>query len=87
MTGCNCQKCFSSLGIESRYKIYNSLKENKRKTVSEVCEFLGLKQPTVTYHLKQMVENGLLKSEKKGKFVYFEINGVCPQTKRTCILA
>ena len=84
--GCNCQGCFSSLGIDSRYKIYEILKEIESLSVSEIAQRIGLKQPTVTYHLKQMEENGLVKSSKKGHFVMYQINGVCPQTAKSCIL-
>lgn len=83
---CNCMGCFGSLGIDSRYKIYDTLKQKVSLTVSELTNILGLRQPTVTYHLKQMEENGLLKSHKKGHFVYYEINETCPQTKINCIL-
>jgi ArsR family transcriptional regulator, arsenate/arsenite/antimonite-responsive transcriptional repressor len=41
-----------------------------------VCEFvpeLGLTQPTVSYHLKQLAEAGLLEREKRGAFVYFRL--------------
>lgn len=84
--GCNCQGCFSSLGIDSRYKIYELLKNGVNLSVSELAKKLGLKQPTVTYHLKQMEETGLLKSSKKGHFVYYQVNEVCPQTLKNCIL-
>jgi DNA-binding transcriptional ArsR family regulator len=84
--GCNCQGCFGSLGIDSRYKIYELLKKGVNLSVSDLAEKLGLKQPTVTYHLKQMEVNGLLKSSKKGHFVYYQVNEVCPQTLKNCIL-
>jgi len=83
---CNCKGCFGSLGIDSRYKIYETLKTNGSKSVTEISKVLGLKQPTITYHLKQMEENGLLKSSKKGHFVFYEINKTCPQTLKNCIL-
>ncbi len=84
--GCNCQGCFGSLGIDSRYRIYDLLKEVSSLSVSEIAVKIGLKQPTVTYHLKQMEENGLVKSSKKGHFVIYEINEKCPQTLKNCIL-
>lgn len=83
--GCNCQGCFGSLGIDSRYKIYEILK-GEAKSVTEIANLVNLKQPTVTYHLKQMEETGLLKSHKKGHFVFYEINQTCPQTLKNCIL-
>jgi predicted transcriptional regulator len=84
--GCNCKGCFNSLGIDSRYKIYELLKHKTNLSVSDLAQKLGLKQPTVTYHLKQMEENGLLKSFKKGHFVFYEVNETCPQTLKNCIL-
>lgn len=84
--GCNCQGCFGSLGIDSRYKIYEFLKETPSLSVSDIAGKVGLKQPTVTYHLKQMEENGLVRSSKKGHFVMYQINEVCPQTLKNCIL-
>ena len=83
--GCNCKGCFGSLGIDSRYKIYEFLKK-EAKPVSEIANFIGLKQPTVTYHLKQMEESGLLKSRKSGHYVFYEVRETCPQTLRSCIL-
>lgn len=82
---CNCQGCFSSLGVKSRYQIYEFLKSSQ-KSVSEIVKFIGLKQPTVTYHLKQMEESGLLKSSKEGHFVYYKVSQLCPQTLKNCIL-
>lgn len=35
--------------------------------------FLGLAQPTVSHHLKQLVQAGLIKAEKRGKWVYYEL--------------
>ena len=41
-----------------------------------MCEFtdqIGLAQPTVSYHLKQLTEAGLLEREKRGTFAYFRV--------------
>jgi ArsR family transcriptional regulator len=41
-----------------------------------VCEFqplLGVKQPTVSHHLKQLVEAGLLEREKRGTYAYYRL--------------
>lgn len=41
-----------------------------------VCDFvsvLGLSQPTVSYHLKQLTNVGLLSREKRGSFAYFRL--------------
>ncbi len=40
------------------------------------CDFetlLGLSQPTVSHHMKLLVQAGLVRSEKRGRWVYYEI--------------
>ena len=59
----------------TRLKILNMLIRAGGAPVC-VCEFvpvLGLTQPTVSYHLKQLTEAGLLEREKRGAFVYFRL--------------
>ena len=41
-----------------------------------VCDFedlLPLRQPTVSYHLKQLLDAGIVEREKRGSFAYFSI--------------
>jgi ArsR family transcriptional regulator len=41
-----------------------------------VCDFeaiLGVKQPTVSHHLKQLVDAGLLEREKRGTYAYYRL--------------
>jgi ArsR family transcriptional regulator, arsenate/arsenite/antimonite-responsive transcriptional repressor len=41
-----------------------------------VCEFetlLALKQPTVSYHLKQLLNAGIVEREKRGAFAYYSL--------------
>ena len=41
-----------------------------------MCEFqplLGIKQPTVSHHLKQLVDAGLLEREKRGTYAYYRL--------------
>lgn len=36
--------------------------------------FLGVTQPTVSHHMKQLVEAGFVTSEKRGRWVYYDLN-------------
>ena len=41
-----------------------------------MCDFeamLGLKQSTVSYHLKQLLHAGLVRREKRGSYAYFSL--------------
>jgi ArsR family transcriptional regulator len=82
-----CSHCFKSLGIESRVKIYTFLREKGKSTVNDIVNVLDLTQPTVSYHLKEMKDAGLLTSDKQGKSVFYSVNCHCPETKKSCFLS
>lgn len=85
-TKINCTKCFKSLGIESRMSIFAYLEDCGNCTVNGIVEHIGLTQPTISYHLKEMKTAGLLKATKKGKEVYYSINTQCPHHYKGCVL-
>jgi ArsR family transcriptional regulator len=67
------ERLFRVLGDRHRVRILNILLRAGDEAVC-VCEFvdrLGLAQPTVSYHLKQLTDAGLLDREKRGTFAYF----------------
>ncbi|CAN5766636.1 hypothetical protein BH23DEI1_BH23DEI1_09950 [soil metagenome] len=40
------------------------------------CDFeqlLGLSQPTVSHHMKLLVDAGLVRAEKRGRWVYYDL--------------
>ena len=44
-----------------------------RATVGQVAEALGLRQPTVTHHVRILVEDELLVREREGKYVWLSV--------------
>jgi len=46
-----------------------------RKPVGRVVEELGLSQPLVSHHLKELRQAGLLNVEREGPFVFYEMAG------------
>jgi ArsR family transcriptional regulator, arsenate/arsenite/antimonite-responsive transcriptional repressor len=67
------ERLFKALGDRHRLRILNVLLQADGEAVC-VCEFqptLGIAQPTVSHHLKQLVEAGLLEREKRGTFAYY----------------
>lgn len=81
-----CTHCFKTLGVPTKIELYLHIKEKGRVNVKNLVEFIELTQPTVSHHLHEMEENGLLVSEKVGKEVFFEITKTCPFSKSECIL-
>ena len=66
---------FKALADRHRVKILNLLARAGGDAIC-VCDFtepLGLKQPTVSYHLKLLVDAGLLQREKRGSFAYYRL--------------
>lgn len=67
---------FKALADRHRVKILNLLARAGDEAIC-VCDFvepLGLKQPTVSYHLKLLTDAGLLQREKRGSFAYFRLS-------------
>jgi ArsR family transcriptional regulator len=66
---------FKALADRHRLKILNRLLTADGVAVC-VCEFeemLDLKQSTVSYHLKQLLDAGIVEREKRGSYAYFSI--------------
>lgn len=66
---------FRALGDPARVRIVNLLARSGEPLCA--CEFdgpLGLAQPTVSHHLKKLVDAGLLEREQRGRWAYFSLN-------------
>ena len=66
---------FKALADRHRVKILNRLLAAGGEAVC-VCDFeaiLDLRQPTVSYHLKQLLEAGIVEREKRGSYAYFSL--------------
>jgi ArsR family transcriptional regulator, arsenate/arsenite/antimonite-responsive transcriptional repressor len=69
-------RLFKALADPHRVKIINLLATSPEPVC--VCEFtgpLGLSQPTVSHHLKKLVQAGLLDREQRGTWAYYALNG------------
>jgi ArsR family transcriptional regulator, arsenate/arsenite/antimonite-responsive transcriptional repressor len=65
---------FKTLGDAARVRIVNLLATSSESVCAcELYEPLGLSQPTVSHHLKKLVEAGLLDREQRGKWAYFSL--------------
>jgi len=65
---------FKALGDPARVRIVNVLATTAEPVcVCELIEPLGLAQPTVSHHLKKLVDAGLLEREQRGKWAYFSL--------------
>lgn len=66
---------FRALGDPARVRILNCLATaGEAACVCELVEPVGLSQPTVSHHLKKLVDAGLLEREQRGKWAYYSVN-------------
>jgi ArsR family transcriptional regulator, arsenate/arsenite/antimonite-responsive transcriptional repressor len=69
------EQVFKALADRHRVKILNRLLQAGGEAVC-VCDFeemLALKQSTVSYHLKQLLDAGIVERERRGYYAYFSI--------------
>jgi ArsR family transcriptional regulator len=65
---------FRALADPARVRIVNVLATSGEPVcVCELIEPLELSQPTVSHHLKKLVDAGLLEREQRGKWAYFSL--------------
>jgi ArsR family transcriptional regulator len=65
---------FRALSDPSRVRIVNLLATSAEPVcVCDLIEPVGLSQPTVSHHLKTLVDSGLVGREQRGKWAYFSL--------------
>jgi ArsR family transcriptional regulator len=66
---------FKALSDPARVRIINLVAgSNEPVCACEMNDLVGLAQPTVSHHLKKLVDTGLLDREQRGKWAYFSLN-------------
>jgi ArsR family transcriptional regulator len=68
---------FKALADPARVRIVSMLARNpKPACVCELTPPLGLSQPTVSHHLKKLVQAGLLEREQRGVWAFYSLDRV-----------
>jgi ArsR family transcriptional regulator len=78
------KQLFGSIDLQSRAIVYKSLADEKRLkiltllTFREMCNCeltaaLGLTQPNLSHHVRKLEDAGLVRHEKRGKWVYYSL--------------
>ena len=62
-----------SIGSTHRLMILCLLMDGE-KSVSEICEALDARQSLVSQHLLRLRQDGLVRAERRGHFVYYSLN-------------
>jgi len=61
-----------SLSDVNRLRILHCI-SSEQKSVSAIVEALGLSQPLVSHHLKELKHSLLVNVERQGPFIYYEL--------------
>lgn len=64
---------FKALSDETRLKILTMLTKGKT-CACKILEEFRFTQPTLSYHMKQLTDSGLVDAEKEGKWVHYSVN-------------
>ncbi len=65
---------FKSLGDPARVRIVNILATaGDSVCICDLNKPLGLAQPTVSHHMKKLLEAGLVDRDQRGKWAYFSL--------------
>ncbi|TQL67246.1 ArsR family transcriptional regulator [Nocardioides albertanoniae] len=68
-------RMFKALGDPNRVKLLSIIAagEDQEACICDLTEPIGLSQPTVSHHMKLLVEAGLVTREQRGRWAYFSI--------------
>lgn len=67
------QDSFKALSDPTRREIISLLKKEKLP-VNQILEHFDMTGATISHHLSILKEAGLVTSEKRGKYIYYELN-------------
>jgi ArsR family transcriptional regulator len=68
-------RTFKALGDPTRLRLISivAASENEEACVCDLTEPVGLSQPTVSHHLKILMDAGFLTRSKRGTWAYFKL--------------
>ena len=75
---------FRALADATRVRIVNVLATSDEPVcICNLVEPLELTQPTVSHHMKKLLDVGLVEREQRGKWAYFTLNAEALRTLAT----
>jgi ArsR family transcriptional regulator len=68
-------RVFKALGDPTRVKLLSLIaaSDGGEACICDLTEPVGLAQPTVSHHMKQLVDAGLATRQQRGKWAYFRV--------------
>jgi ArsR family transcriptional regulator len=68
-------RVFKALGDPTRVRLLSLIAahEDGEACICDLTDPVGLSQPTVSHHMRQLVDAGLLSREQRGKWAYYRV--------------
>jgi ArsR family transcriptional regulator len=68
-------RVFKALGDPTRVRLLSMIaaSRDQEACVCDLIEPVGLSQPTVSHHMKQLVDAGLVTREQRGRWAYYRL--------------
>lgn len=76
---------FKALSDPTRLKLVLLLRANDTLCVCDLTEILEQPQPTISRHLNHLRRAGILSSERKGTWIWYQLDPAMPEWCQTVI--
>lgn len=64
---------FKALADPTRRKIIQLLKDSD-KTAGEIAEHFNISKPSISHHLNQLKQAGIILDRRQGQYIYYSLN-------------
>ncbi len=78
-------KIIKALAHPARLMIVDELAQHGERCVCELTEMVGSDMSTVSRHLAQLKQAGLLEDEKRGKMIFYRLRVKCLASFFQCV--
>ena len=78
-------KVLKALAHPARLKLVDVLAEEDEVCVCELTEVIGMDMSTVSRHLSQLKNAGIVESDKRGQMVFYRLRVKCLKSLFSCI--
>lgn len=70
-------RVFKALGDPTRVRLLSMIAAapGQEACICDLVEPVGLSQPTVSHHMKQLVDAGIVEREQRGRWAYYRLIG------------
>ena len=78
-------KILKAMAHPARLLVMDELSKNEERCVCELTEMIGTDMSTVSRHLTQLKQAGLIEDEKRGQMVFYRLRVQCAMDFFDCI--